>query len=54
MAHRKNSQRYIAERQAVQYGTETKYAIAAGDAVKAGALGMFAIRWAKRSLGSSK
>jgi len=52
MKHRNNSQRYLAARQASIMGGDAIIAIAAGDAERAGALAMFAIRWAKRSLGS--
>lgn len=54
MTHRKNSWRAKSEREAQEFGAKTKQAIQVGDAERAGALAMFAIRWAKRSLGSTR
>jgi hypothetical protein len=54
MTHRKGSERAKAEREAVWFGVKALDAIKAGDAERAGALAMFAIRWAKRSLGSRR
>ena len=52
MAHRRYSNRWLAEKEAIIFGFQAIVAIKAGDAEKAGALAMFAIRWAKRSLSS--
>lgn len=52
--HRKNSEPWLADKQAQEFGKMAKDAIIAKDAEKAGALAMFAARWAKRSLGGKR
>lgn len=54
MTHRKHSERAKAEREAQGFGAKAQEAIRVGDAERAGALAEFAIRWAKRSLGSKR
>ena len=54
MTHRKGSERAKAEKEAKEFGNKALMAIHYGDAERAGALAMFAIRWAKRSLGSTR
>ena len=54
MTHSKGSERKKAEREAVEYGARVLGAIKDKDAERAGALATFAIRWAKRSLGSKR
>lgn len=54
MTHRKNSERARAEREALALGKAALEAIRLGDGERAGALALFAIRWAKRSLGGKR
>ena len=49
--HRRGTERHRAHREAVAYGDNALSAIRTGDSERAGALAMFATRWAKRSLG---
>ena len=51
---KKISERAKARNEAAGFGTKTLEAIKAGDNERAGALATFAIRWAKRSLGSKR
>ena len=54
MTHRKNSERARAEREALTFGKAALEAVRLGDAERAGLHAMFAIRWAKRSLGGKR
>ena len=52
--HRIGSERAKADYEARSFGAKALAAVKEGDAERAGALAMFAIRWAKRSLGGLK